>query len=128
MKFLLDTHTFLWFISGDNLLSKRAKDAIESAESHSYLSIASLWEIGIKTRLNKLNIGMPFKDLKKQIDKNGFEILPVLFSHIEIISELPVHHQDPFDRILIAQAIVEPMRLLTHDEVMTRYSDTIVRV
>ena len=103
MKFLLDTHTFLWFISGDNLLSKRAKDAIESAESHSYLSIASLWEIGIKTRLNKLNIGMPFKDLKKQIDKNGFEILPVLFSHIEIISELPVHHQDPFDRLLIAQ-------------------------
>jgi PIN domain nuclease of toxin-antitoxin system len=122
MKFLLDTHTFLWFISGDNLLSKRAKDAIESAESHSYLSIASLWEIGIKTRLNKLNIGMPFKDLKKQIDKNGFEILPVLFSHIEIISELPVHHQDPFDRLLIAQCKTGQLTLITKDEKIKPYN------
>ena len=122
MKFLLDTHTFLWFISGDNLLSKRAKDAIESAESHSYLSIASLWEIGIKTRLNKLNIGMPFKDLKKQIDNNGFEILPVLFSHIEIISELPVHHQDPFDRLLIAQCKTDQLTFITKDEKIKPYN------
>jgi PIN domain nuclease of toxin-antitoxin system len=122
MKFLLYTHTFLWFISGDNLLSKRAKDAIESAESHSYLSIASLWEIGIKTRLNKLNIGMPFKDLKKQIDKNGFEILPVLFSHIEIISELPVHNQDPFDRLLIAQCKTGQLTLITKDEKIKPYN------
>jgi PIN domain nuclease of toxin-antitoxin system len=121
MKFLLDTHTFLWFISGENQLSQKAKDAIENVESQSFLSIASLWEIGIKIRLNKLNIGMSFKDLRKQIDKNGFETLPVLFSHIEIISELPMHHQDPFDRLLIAQCKTDQLTFITKDEKMRPY-------
>lgn len=122
MKFLLDTHTFLWFISGHKLLSEKAQNAIESAESQSFLSIASLWEIGIKIRLNKLNIGMPFKDLKKQIDRNGFEILPVLFGHIELISELPMHHQDPFDRLLIAQCKTDQLTLISKDEKIKPYN------
>jgi PIN domain nuclease of toxin-antitoxin system len=112
----------LWFISGHKLLSEKAQNAIESAESQSFLNIASLWEIGIKIRLNKLNIGMPFKDLKKQIDRNGFEILPVLFGHIELISELPMHHQDPFDRLLIAQCKTDQLTLISKDEKIKPYN------
>lgn len=121
MKHILDTHAFLWFISGDDRLSKNARHAIETVEALSWISIASLWEIAIKTKIGKLDIGMPFKDLRRHIEKNGFEVLAVRFEHILLISELPLHHQDPFDRLIIAQSQIEKRVIITKDPTFKSY-------
>lgn len=115
MKYLLDTHAFLWFISGNASLSKNARQAIESVQAQSYVSIASLWEIAIKTKIGKLDIGMPFVDLKKHIAANGFDLPPIHFEHLQIITDLPLQHQDPFDRILVAQSMAESLIVITKD-------------
>ena len=115
MEYLLDTHSFLWFINGDEQLSGKAKNAIADPDAIKYISIASFWEIAIKVNLGKLSLDMAYQDLRQQVVANGFEILPITFEHtIELLS-LDLHHRDPFDRLIIAQALSENLVVISKD-------------
>ena len=100
MEYLLDTHTFLWFINGDTQLSKKAREAIADPDVIKYISIASFWEIAIKVNLGKLSLDMPYIDLRLQVTDNGFEILPITFSHTAELISLDLHHRDPLTGLL----------------------------
>ncbi|HLP47509.1 MAG TPA: type II toxin-antitoxin system VapC family toxin [Candidatus Kapabacteria bacterium] len=121
MKLLLDTHTFIWFINGDECLSIKARKEILKASNSKFISIASIWEMAIKISLEKLNINYPFKEVFHQIQENGFVILPVIFEHTDLVSQLEFYHRDPFDRLLIAQAIWEEMTIISKDEKFLKY-------
>jgi len=121
MNNLLDTHTFIWFIEDSEHLSTRSKQIIEASDSVNYLSIASLWEIAIKISLDKLELKTPFTKIIEQINLNGFNILPVDFEDTLIVSSLPYFHKDPFDRIIISQAINKSFTIITIDEQISRY-------
>lgn len=119
---LLDTHTLIWFIDGSNELSQPARQAIETDDADNYVSIASLWEIAIKISLDKLELKTPFSQVSRQITKNGFYILPVTFEDTLLIASLPFHHKDPFDRIIIAQAITNKLTIISKDEQFSNYN------
>lgn len=122
MKLLLDTHTFLWFIEGSLELSNLARTAIEDPKNTKYLSIASLWEISIKTSLGKLQFEMSFTELvKQQVYGNAINLLEIQPHHLDELAKLPFHHKDPFDRMIISQALVEPMEIVTRDSAFTSY-------
>ena len=125
MKFLLDTHTLLWFIAGSPNLSATARILIEDAANEKYVSIAALWETAIKISIGKMSLAAPFDVLfPHQLQINGFEFLPIKINHISAVSKLPFHHPDPFDRIMIAQAIEENMNIISIDTVFDDYSVT----
>jgi PIN domain nuclease of toxin-antitoxin system len=122
MKVLLDTHIFLWFIMGDSQLSVSARKAIEDPANTKYLSAASAWEIAIKTSLGKLKLLEPFDVLvPREIANNGFNYLPIELSHVALITSLPFHHRDPFDRMIVAQAMAERMLLVSSDGMLEQY-------
>ncbi|MGI8670889.1 MAG: type II toxin-antitoxin system VapC family toxin [Aridibacter sp.] len=125
MKLLLDTHTLLWFIAGDSSLSATARNLIEDTTNEKYVSTASLWETAIKISIGKMSLTTTFDTLfPHQLIINGFELLPIKVNHISAIISLPFHHRDPFDRILIAQAIEENMDLVSIDAVFDNYAAT----
>ena len=115
MNYLLDTHTFLWFLDGNTNLSKKARSAIENSDNTNFISIASIWEIAIKMSLGKLKLDVKVEDLKTEIVKSNFEILPLDFEHIIELSRLEEIHKDPFDRIIISQAISEIHTIISKD-------------
>ena len=121
MKLLLDTHTFLWWDSEPEKLSQRALELCQNPENILILSVASIWEMQIKIQLGKLKIKMPLSELIRQQQENGVGILPVEASHIFAVENLPNHHKDPFDRLLVAQAIVEDAVLVSADPLITQY-------
>lgn len=128
MKYLIDTHTFLWFIEGSNQLNERTKSLISDGNNEIFISIISLWEISIKTSLNKLTINGDFESIIFDVEKNDFDILPITFAHTVLQNKLSHIHKDPFDRMIISQAIVENMNLLSKDEVFDEYlKDTIIK-
>jgi PIN domain nuclease of toxin-antitoxin system len=120
MEFLLDTHAFLWYLLGDSNLGNKAKEAID-AKTGLYFSIASLWEISIKINVGKLQLNRPFEDLPKELEYINVQILPITFQDTEIYTSLPLHHRDPFDRILVAQAINYSLVLISRDEAFDAY-------
>jgi PIN domain nuclease of toxin-antitoxin system len=121
MRFLIDTHTFLWFVNDSNELSDLAKSLLES-ETDLYLSSASLWEIAIKLSSKKLTLTRPFNlFISEQLQVNEIEILVPDIQHFEVISHLPFHHRDPFDRLIIAQAIVEKIPIISIDSLFDSY-------
>jgi PIN domain nuclease of toxin-antitoxin system len=123
MKLLLDTHTFLWFIIGSPKLSEKARALIEDTRNERLLSTASLWEMAIKHSLGKLSLGQPFEVLiPQQLERNSIEILPITVAHLAVVVTLPFHHRDPFDRLLIAQAAVERLSVLTVDPAFDAYA------
>jgi len=125
MKLLLDTHTFLWFIMGNSKLSTTARSYIEDTNNDKYVSIVSLWEIAIKNSIGKLNLSGSFASvIASQIQLNGFEILDISFQHLVLVSSLPFHHRDPFDRLIISQSIVEFMPILGTDLLFDLYPIT----
>lgn len=125
MKLLLDTHTLLWFISGSSNLSASARIAIEDPANEKYVSIVSVWETAIKVSIGKMTLIAPFDALfPQQLHVNGFQLLPVKVEHTSVVSTLPFHHRDPFDRLLIAQAIDEKMTIVSLDEVFDDYGVT----
>ncbi len=121
MNLLLDTHTFIWFINGDKQLSVAARKRIENPKNKNFISIASIWEIAIKVSIGKLQLNSPFPKMSEKIKDNGFELLPIAFEHIEIVTMLPFHHRDPFDRIIIAQAMKQKMTIITKDGDFKKY-------
>jgi PIN domain nuclease of toxin-antitoxin system len=121
MKVLLDTHAFLWFINDDSQLSLPAKKLMES-NIDLLLSIASLWEISIKVSLRKLSLPSLFDlFIPEQLQVNEIEILPIELRHLTPLIDLPFHHRDPFDRLILAQAMAEKAIVISRDEIFDRY-------
>lgn len=120
MKILLDTHTLLWGLGDADRLSARARQAI--AVSERFWSLASIWEVLIKVRSGKLRMPHPVGDyLTSQMSANGVSLLPVRLEHVLRIEELPLHHRNPFDRMLIAQSMEEKLPIVTADPQFERY-------
>jgi PIN domain nuclease of toxin-antitoxin system len=128
MNLLLDTHIALWAIADHPKLSAQARALILAPKSTVWVSVASVWEIAIKHSLARGDMPLSSLDAVNYFQAAGYRILPVEAEHVVAVEELPPHHQDPFDRLLVAQALTEPMRLLTHDSTVARYSDTIIKV
>ncbi|WP_424858775.1 MULTISPECIES: type II toxin-antitoxin system VapC family toxin [unclassified Tepidimonas] len=128
MNLLLDTHVALWALIDSPRLSEKARELILSPRATVWVSAASVWEIAIKHSLGRGDMPISGADALSYFLEAGYRILPIEAEHAAAVETLPPHHQDPFDRLLVAQALVEPMRLLTHDAQVLRYSDTIIRV
>lgn len=121
MAFILDTHTFLWFVSGDKQLPKSLKVIIEDIKQPCFISAASLWEITIKHQLGKLILEISLNELFEFIERNQIEVIPINYDHLLKLSELPKHHSDPFDRLIISQAWAEDLIILTRDKEFKKY-------
>lgn len=128
MNLLLDTQVALWAITDDPKLSSRARELILAPRATVWVSAASLWEIAIKHGLGRGDMPVSGHEALRYFRQAGYRILAIEPEHTVAIEELPAHHQDPFDRLLMAQALVEPMRLITHDTTVARYGDTIIHV
>jgi PIN domain nuclease of toxin-antitoxin system len=122
MNLLLDTHTFIWWDSEPAKLSTQALALCQDPENSLILSVASLWEMQIKLQLGKLRLALPLGQIiESQQQTNQIEILPITMPHVFALGNLPSHHKDPFDRLLIAQAIVEDATLVTGDRMFSEY-------
>ena len=122
MRLLLDTHTFIWFVTDNPKLSDTSWGLINEADNEILLSTASIWEMAIKQSTGKLSFGLPFKVfIEQQVSVNRIDILNINLEHIEVIVTLPFHHRDPFDRLIIAQAMVEQIPILIADSVFDAY-------
>jgi PIN domain nuclease of toxin-antitoxin system len=125
MKLLLDTHAFLWFIMGSLNLSANARDLIEDVANEKFLSVASLWEMAIKLSIGKLTLSAPFDLLiPQQLSLNGIEVLNIKIEHTAVVATLPFYHRDPFDRLLIAQAMFNKWPIVSADTAFDAYSIT----
>ena len=125
MRLLLDTHIFYWWLYERRRLTREALELIAGADEI-FVSSASVWEIAIKVRLGK--IAADPLELVSHIEANGFQELPVWSRHTILVASLPMHHTDPFDRLLIAQAMTEPLHLLTADPQLKPYSELVIQV
>lgn len=120
--YLLDTHTFLWFIAGDERLNRRMRSLMTDGDHVLLLSIASLWEIAVKVGLGKLSLTAPFAELiPEQLATNAIDILPIEVSDLSTLVQLPFHHRDPFDRLLAAQSLTKSLPLISGDTVFDQY-------
>ena len=127
VKHSLDTNILIWFLEGSSDLSLPARQAIESVNAINYVSIVSLWEMAVKICVGKLELKMPFAQITSQLSANGFQILPITFEDTLIISTLTLHHKDPFDRIIIAQAITNDLTVLTADHSFLFYPVNLIK-
>ena len=121
MNYLLDTHTIIWFLNGDNKLSIKSKEIIENQDNFKFVSIASIWEIAIKISLDKIKFDKGFKKFLDLLEDNGFEIIPISFDHALTVSTLKFIHRDPFDRLIISQAMTDNLTIITKDEYIEKY-------
>ncbi|MGH3089195.1 MAG: type II toxin-antitoxin system VapC family toxin [Rubrobacteraceae bacterium] len=123
MRLVLDTHTLLWYVADDPKLSRRAAELLENIENDALVSVGSLMEISIKISTGKLSIGSPIsRFVTEKVEAIGIEILPITPPHLDVLSNLPSHHRDPFDRhVVVAQCVSEDISLLSRDEVLDRY-------
>ena len=122
MSLLLDTQALLWFVLDDDRLSNKARESIESTDGLVFVSQANFWEIAIKISLGKYALPAPFAAFwDDQMLINDLVLLPISISHTARIAELPFHHRDPFDRLIIAQSLVEDIPVVSSDEVFDRY-------
>ena len=126
MEILLDTHALLWFMDGDKNLPTSARETIQNTDNKIYVSIASVWEIAIKLSIGKLTLKKSIENFLTILDENGFILLEVNTKHIKKVAELPFIHRDPFDRMLVSQAMVENMSIMTIDSNITKYGVHII--
>ncbi|MEK6480577.1 type II toxin-antitoxin system VapC family toxin [Catalinimonas sp. 4WD22] len=126
MNLLVDTHAVIWFITEDDQLPINVKKLIEDATNTCFVSIASLWEMGIKYSLGKLDLKADLKRIFELIDQSGLTILPITPTHILTNSSLNFHHRDPFDRLIIAQAKSEGLTLISKDDEFKDYNINLI--
>ncbi len=127
MRLLLDTHTFIWWDSDPDRLSAQVLSICENPENELLLSVASVWEMQIKRQLGKLELRLPLAELiHQQQMQNSIQLLSITLDHALALDELPVHHKDPFDRLLIAQAHAEDLTLISGDPVFSQYAVNLV--
>lgn len=128
MRLLLDTQVALWGLTNDPRLTQKAQELIMNPNNDVFVSVASLWEISIKYQLGRGDMPVSGSRATELFSAAGYQLLPIQVAHAIAVESLPSIHNDPFDRMLIVQALTEPMRLLTHDRTVARYSDTIIFV
>jgi PIN domain nuclease of toxin-antitoxin system len=127
MNLLLDTHVFLWFVNDHPKLSNHLKDLIEDDDNVSYLSMASLWEMSIKFNLGKLTLEPDYEEfVEREVITSSIKLLKIELEHLKINAALPFHHRDPFDRLIIAQAVVENLPIISVDSAFDKYSVTLI--
>jgi PIN domain nuclease of toxin-antitoxin system len=127
MKVLVDTHTFIWDIIADPRSSTKAKQILRSNEHELVFSLVSLWEIAIKIKTGKLHtIGSSVAYIRDEMDAYGMQLLPIRYDHVLQLESLPHHHGDPFDRLLIAQALTESLPILSGDRILASYGIKLV--
>lgn len=124
MKYLLDTHTLIWFFNGNKSLPNKSKKIIEAPTSDLFVSIISFWEISIKKSLGKLDIETTTKNLFQEVEDSPIKIIYLKADYIFQVEKLPFHHKDPFDRILISTAQIEKLKIIGIDEVFDKYRVT----
>jgi PIN domain nuclease of toxin-antitoxin system len=123
MRLLLDTHTLIWFFAGDFQLSNIARILIEDEDNHKLVSVASIWEMAIKNSKGSLTFDLPFQEyIDRKLTLEDFNPLNINLDHLNAIVTMPFHHKDPFDRLLIAQAMVEGIPILSKDSAFDAYS------
>lgn len=125
MRLLLDSHILLWAVAEPHRIPKRARGQIESPDNEVLFSAASIWELAIKMQHGRLDISTSLEVITEAATEMGFVELSVTARHAAGVRHLPDHHKDPFDRILVAQTIAEPARLLTVDSILGKYSDLV---
>jgi PIN domain nuclease of toxin-antitoxin system len=118
MRFLVDTHAMLWALGEPSALSSPAREAISNPANLIVISSASLWECAIKASIGKLDLPEDFFD---SIPKTGYEVMPIRITHLNVYRTLPMHHRDPFDRMLVAQARAEALTLISRDPGLAKY-------
>lgn len=122
MRLLLDTHTFLWWVNNDPLLSNPARAIIANERNTCYLSLASCWELAIKVSIGKLQLSKSVdRFISEELTANDFQLLSIDFRHVAKVETLPFHHRDPFDRLLVAQVLSEKMTIISADTVLSEY-------
>ncbi|MEM7357043.1 MAG: type II toxin-antitoxin system VapC family toxin [Acidobacteriota bacterium] len=122
MRLLLDSHTFLWFIGADPKLSDFARESILAHDNERLLSLASLWEITIKASLGKLKLHLPLTRLvEEHVEGNAIALLQIEPRHLDVLSSLPFHHRDPFDRLIVAQGLADGLPVVSKDKTLSRY-------
>lgn len=121
MNLLLDTHTLIWYITDNHRLPAKTRSLIELPENNCFVSLATYWEMAIKNSLGRLDFKKPIMTIFEIVEQSGFEILPVNVNHILKATSLPFHHYDPFDRMIIGQAIAENLSVITKDEKFPKY-------
>jgi PIN domain nuclease of toxin-antitoxin system len=122
VRILLDSHAFLWFILGDQRLSDRARVAIAAADTDVLISPATLWEMAIKVRLGRYTLPGPFGPfMDTQLTSNRIRLLPIEVRHTAILASMPFHHRDPFDRLIVAQALAESIGVVSVDAMLDAY-------
>jgi PIN domain nuclease of toxin-antitoxin system len=121
MKVLLDTHIFIWWDSEPEKLSPNILSLLQRTDTKLYVSVVSLWEIQIKSQLGKLTLSQSLEDIYDSQSKNGISFLSVIPAHVLSLNILPLHHKDPFDRMLISQALVEGLTLISIDQIFKLY-------
>jgi len=126
MTILVDTHAFLWFMSGDTRLTRPARRAIEASEDTWCLSAASVWEVSIKSSLGRLTLPAPAVEYFADKVQNGLRVLAIDWPHAAAVEHLPFHHRDPFDRLIIAQAQFDRLAIVTKDSVFRKYGVSVV--
>ncbi|RLD54386.1 MAG: PIN domain nuclease [Bacteroidetes bacterium] len=122
MDLLIDTHTLIWFITDNDKLPNKTKQLIENRRNTCYVSIASYWEIAIKHSLGRLFLESDLEEIFGIIENTGFELLPITTNHILKNASLEFHHQDPFDRVIIAQAFIENLTIVSKDKQFKKYN------
>lgn len=122
MDLLLDTHALIWFINGDKQLPNKSIQLIKNLDVRCHVSIASIWEIAIKLSLKKLELNDGFGEISKIMYRYEIEVLPITFDHLQKLLTLEFHHNDPFDRIIISQGLVEKLLIVTKDDNFSKYN------
>ena len=125
MRLLLDTHTLIWWLNASPEITRAMDAALRSAENVKFVSVVSIWEMRLKSAIGKLDLP---KNFRAVLDQQPIEQLPVLAEHAHAFGELPLHHRDPFDRMLVAQAIVENLTLVTRDQRIRQYEVPVLAV
>jgi PIN domain nuclease of toxin-antitoxin system len=125
MRLLLDTHVLLWVVGKSKRLAAATRDVLEDPANEVLFSAASIWEIAIKARLRRVDFALRPEAVAQAARNSGFVELPVLADAAARVADLPLHHRDPFDRLLVAQAMTEPMRLYTADPALRPYSELV---
>ena len=126
MTLLVDTHAFLWFMAGDRRLTGRARRAIDSAGQAWCLSAASVWEMAIKSSLGRLTLPAPVELYVAEKVQDGLRVLAIEWAHAAAVERLPFHHHDPFDRVIVAQARMEGLKVVTKDPIFRKYEVSVV--
>jgi PIN domain nuclease of toxin-antitoxin system len=122
VRVLIDTHIFIWYIQNSDRLPNSVAALINDGRNDILFSVASIWEMAIKQSTGKLNLGLPYSSfIEEQMRLNNMELLAIRLEHIELVTKLPFHHRDPFDRLLIAQAMVEDIIIVSDDSAFSLY-------